>query len=167
MEPIGEALLLATVRRVFALVASTALFITACGGGASTSEAVASLMEQGVSESVAECVVASLAARGFSAADIVANDDDGEAVRIGLGVCLTDEDLPMLLGVNTVPEVRALLAQRMADSGSMSNSEAVCIVTAVEAQGFSLVEIGGFTSDLAEGAPVAAALSGAQRSCAG
>lgn len=119
-----------------------------------------------MAEDTAECVVNSLVERGFTSNDII-NNDNGEAVRIGLGVCLTDDDLPELLGVANLTEVRATLAQGMATGGSLAPTEAVCIVGTVEEQGFSLVEIGGFTRDIAEGNDVAAALSAAQASCAG
>lgn len=125
-----------------------------------------SLIDEGMTEETAECVVDSLVERGFTSQDII-NNDGGEAVRIGLGVCLTDDDLPTLLGVTNLTEVRATLAQRMAEGSGMTPTEAVCLVDTVESQGFSLVEIGGFTRDIAEGNDVAAALSAAQASCAG
>ena len=153
------------MRRILTLVLSTAFLLAACGDGGSP-EAVQSLIDEGMAEDTAECVVNSLVERGFTSNDII-NNDNGEAVRIGLGVCLTDDDLPELLGVANLTEVRATLAQGMATGGSLTPTEAVCIVGTVEEQGFSLVEIGGFTRDIAEGNDVAAALSAAQASCAG
>ena len=123
-------------------------------------------MDQGVSESAAECVVSSLVAQGVTEQEII-NNENTTAIRTGLGVCLEDDDLPELLGVSSLDEVRAVLAQNMSDASPMSRSEAECLVSTVEAQGFSLVEIGGFQSAIAEGADVAAALTEAQPGCVG
>ena len=119
--------------------------ITAACGGASRDGAIDELVEQGITDSSANCVMDEVEAAGFTADDVA--DPITPAVEPvvadAMNSCMTDADLPGLLGFETIEEVQGNLAEQMAATGAMTAEEATCVIKDVADAGFPLLAVAG------------------------
>lgn len=148
-----------------ALLALLALVATACGG-TSREGAIDELVSEGIQESTANCIMDEVEAAGFTADDVAdpINPDVEPIVEDSMSTCITDADVPGLLGLETIEEVEEMLAQQIADTGAMTTEQASCVIDSVLGAGFALTDIAGLGAG-AEDNGVSEALAAAGSDC--
>lgn len=150
--------------RIFGLIAALAIALAACGGSGGEDEAIEALLEEDIPLEVAECIIENVIPEDVP--EIAAQTAGGASVALAAyGPCLTDDALVEIFDVDTVDNVRALLATEMANSGSLTTEQAFCLITTVEDQGFDLVDIGGYTTGTPRSEGIVPVLQEAQATC--
>lgn len=151
-----------------ALIALLALAATACGGGASRDGAIDELVSEGIQESTANCIMDEVEAAGFTADDVAdpINPDVEPIVEDSMSACITDADVPGLLGLDTIEEVEAMLASQIADTGAMTSEQATCVIDSVLDAGFALTDIAGLGAG-GDGDGAGEAIAAASANCIG
>lgn len=150
--------------RFAVLVFGCALLLSGCGDDSAA--AIDELVAEGMPEDVAECVIEQVEGSEVSVSEVADGSPIGvAAVRLAFGPCLNDDALVELLEVENLDQVRAVLASTLSRTGTMTNEQAFCLIETVEAEGFSLVDVGGYSQGTDQGALVEASLESAQASC--
>ena len=139
----------------------------ACGG-ASRDGAIEELVSEGIQESTANCIMDEVEAAGFTAEDVAdpINPAVEPIVEGSMSTCITDADVPGLLGLDTIEEVEAMLASQIADTGAMTAEQATCVIDSVLDAGYALTDIAGLGAD-ADGGGLHEALASAGVDCIG
>lgn len=147
------------------LLVVLALTAAACGG-ASREGAIEELVSEGMQEETANCLMDEVEAAGFTAEDVAdpINPEVEPILEASMPICITDADVPGLLGVDTMEEAEALLASQISDTGAMSTEQAACVIDGVLEAGFALTDIAGLGAG-AEGSGVSDALAAAGATC--
>lgn len=147
------------------LLAVLALTAAACGG-ASRDGAIEELVSEGIQEETANCMMDAVEAAGFTAEDVAdpINPEVEPIIEASMPTCITDADVPGLLGVDSIEAAEALLATQIADTGAMTSEQASCVIASVRDAGFALTDIAGLGAG-AEGSGVSDALAEAGVSC--
>lgn len=153
--------------KAIGMLIAVALLAAACGG-ASRDGAVDELVSQGITESTANCIMDEVESAGFTADDVAdpMNPEVEPVVEDSMPTCLTDADVPGLLGLDSIEEVQAQLASQIADTGAMTAEQASCVIDAVLDSGFALTDIAGLGANGTDGG-VSEAMATAGADCMG
>lgn len=151
--------------RAAAMLVAVTMLASACGG-ASRDGAIDELVSEGITEPTANCIMDEVEAAGFTAEDVA--DPITPAVEPvieeSMSTCITDADVPGLLGLESIEEVQAELASQIAASGAMTGDQAACIIDAVLDAGFALTDIAGLGAGATDSG-VSDAMAAAGASC--
>ncbi len=141
------------------------LTATACGG-ATRDGAIDELVSQGIQETTANCIMDTVEDAGFTSEDVAdpITPEVEPIVEDAMSACITDADVPGLLGLDSIDDVEAMLASQIADTGAMTGDQAACVIDSVLEAGFALTDIAGLGAGAAESG-VSAALADAGAAC--
>lgn len=152
--------------RVRLLAIACVVTVLAAGCGLSREDAIDELIAVGYQPESAECVIASVEEQGYEAgelADPVAPEVEA-ALETAIGQCITAADA---LGVSEEIGPEELRAEVIADlvNDGMASEQAECIISTVEAAGFTVVDLAAVGLDEAASEGVVEALRVASLEC--
>ncbi len=150
--------------RLLAAIGIIAVLVASCG--LSREDAIDELIAVGYQPESAECVIASVEEQGYEAgelADPVAPEVE-VALETAIGQCITAADAAGVSAAIGPEELRAEVIADLVNDG-MDAEQAECIISSVEAAGFTVVDLAavGLEEDASDG--VVEALQAAALQC--
>lgn len=135
--------------RLAAGLAGLALLASACSY--TREDAVNDLVDEGLPQDTAECVMDEMEGAGYEASELTGDlsVDENAAMEDAMFTCASGDDLGSVLANQDPEELRASFIEGMTQSG-LTEEQANCVVDSLEADGLSIIDLtqAGFDNDL-------------------